>query len=96
VKIQLPQASANPETTEATVVVTLDASQQLHVNKRHIQADELQIAVAAEFDRLRRRDVILRAHRRLQYETVLQTLVELRQAGATEVHLAYEGEESAR
>jgi biopolymer transport protein ExbD len=74
------------------LVVTLDAEQQLHVNKQHVVAEDLRIAVIAELSRLNQREVILRADRHLPYEVVLKTLVELRQAGAEEIHLAYENQ----
>jgi biopolymer transport protein ExbD len=71
-------------------VVSLSAANQLFLNDEPISRGQL----AGRLRELSRgesqRDVTFRADRTLRYETVLDTLAAIRQAGATTVQLAYE------
>jgi biopolymer transport protein ExbD len=87
--LELPQASVTQLAPETPIVVTLDGMDKLYLNDEPIPRTELPNRLRAALQQAKNRDVQLRADRKLLYDKVLQTLVEMQKAGASNVHLAY-------
>jgi len=89
VRLELPQASLDQLAPETPVVVTLDTADKVFVNDEPILRAELGGRLRAALQQAKNREVLLRADRKLLYDKVLETLIEMQKAGATNVHLAY-------
>jgi biopolymer transport protein ExbD len=89
VRLELPQASLNQPAPDAPIVVTLDADGKIHVNDEVIGRAELRGRLRMLLQKAKNRDVLLRADKSLVYDKIIPALVEMQQAGATQVHLAY-------
>jgi biopolymer transport protein TolR len=89
VKIDLPQASANPvETPEKdTVVVTVDRKGKYFLDEREIEADALVTKVAAILRLRPQTPILIRGDRNVAYNEVVKVMVLLQAAGAPSVGL---------
>ena len=92
VRLDLPKATAGPAAPATPLVVSLDAAHRIFLDQEPIPPGALRSRLTASLEKDRERTVILRADQTLPYKDVLKALVEIGQAGATNVHLAYEGE----
>lgn len=90
VRLDLPHASAQQTAPETPVVVAIDASGQWFVNNEPVSKDQLAGRLGPLLGKADKREVMLRADRTLQYDKVLDALVEIQRAGASNVVLAYE------
>jgi biopolymer transport protein ExbD len=92
VRLDLPQASVRQQAPDTPVVVSLDENNNLYVNQEAVAREQLPGRLHALFAEGERREVTLRAHRTLAYATILDTLVEIQQAGVANIALAYDHE----
>jgi biopolymer transport protein ExbD len=88
VRLELPKASLHQPAPESKVVVTLDAD-KVFVNDELVPRPELRDRLRPLLQQAKNREVLLRADRKLVYDKILEALVEMQQAGASNVHLAY-------
>ena len=95
VRLNLPRASADRAEKVETIVVSLDASGQLLLDREPIGRETLRERLRARFQNTTQRLVTLRADRALPYEKVLGVLVVIQQAGASQVRLAHEAREKS-
>lgn len=86
----LPQTTAERGNIAEEIVITLDAQNQMYFNKEKIDPPQLKQKLATAFAKSGKRAVVLRADKNLVYEKVLVALLALQDAGATQLHLAYE------
>src|SRR5947209_4510350 len=87
VRLSLPRASADQAAPQEAIVVALDASNRLLVNNEPVGRHELRGRLRALLREAKEQRVMLRADRALPYESVLEALVAIRQAGVARVHL---------
>jgi len=92
VRLSLPQAAAEVREPGRPVVVSLDANNQMYLNDDKVNPDELASRLPPLLENAGKAEVVLRADQSLAYKHVLRALVAVRQAGATNVQLAYEEE----
>ncbi len=90
VHLDLPKAAAGSAMPATPIVVSVDASNQTFLNNELIPQNELRSRLIASLRKSSKQEVILRADQASPYKNVLKALVEITQAGATNVHLAYE------
>lgn len=90
VRLDLPDGSGKPDKPPETVMVTLSSAGELFIDKQPVEKNRLQEHLSALFQQGRPKTVTLRADKELKYETILQTILKLRQAGAVKVRLAFE------
>jgi biopolymer transport protein TolR len=90
VRLNLPRATAGQSAPRDTVVVSVSADHRLFLNNEPVGPAEFLPRLRALLAKRPRREVILRADKALPYRQVLRSLVEIRQAGAETVHLAYD------
>jgi biopolymer transport protein ExbD len=93
VRLELPRAAAQPSTPPAPVTVAIDEGGSLFVDERAVTKDELSARVKAALGADLKRQVVLRAHRTLVYDRILETLVGIQQSGAENIQLAYQSAE---
>ncbi|MBY0522979.1 MAG: biopolymer transporter ExbD [Gemmataceae bacterium] len=93
VTLSLPRASAGKSAPSESIVVSIDAQQQLSINRELVARPDLRDRLAGMLRNDARRPVVLRADRSLAYEKILDVLVVIQQAGSTQVHLAYQERE---
>ena len=93
IRLELPRASAQPSTPAAPVTVAIDEKGSLFVGDRVVTKKELSAQVRAALGADSKRQVVLRAHRTLVYDRILETLVGIQQSGAENIQLAYESAE---
>jgi biopolymer transport protein TolR len=93
IRLELPQASLQQLASDAPVIVTLDAADKVFVNDEFIPRAELQSRLHQVLQQAKNREVLLRADRKLLYDRIVETLIEMQKAGATNVHLAYSSNE---
>lgn len=94
VEVDLPTASAKPlpKDTPLPIIVSVNKDAKLFLNisavpNSPINARNLQVEVAAALLRDNKRRVIVKADKRVSYDTVLQTMVLLQRAGVPNVGL---------
>ena len=94
VQVELPTASAKPLPVKQQVplMITINKKGELFLNiaaKPYIAIAprKLQIRVAAELERDAKRLVLVRADKKVNYDTVLKAMVLLQQAGVASVGL---------
>lgn len=90
VKLDLPRAAAGENKAVLPVVVSLDASNQMHLNEERIAPEDLGHRLAPLFEKSGKREVLLRADQSLAYKHILKAIRTITHAGAAHVHLAYE------
>jgi biopolymer transport protein ExbD len=94
VRLDLPQASVRQEAPDTPIVVAIDESNAWFVNNEPITRDQLQFRLNALLAKSQRREVLLRADRKLVYDKVLEALVEIQRAGVANILLAYDHNEA--
>jgi len=95
VEVDLPTASAKPllnNENNLPIIVSINNKGELFLNisavpQSPIQARKLQTEVAAALSRNSKRPVMVKADRRVSYNTVLEAMVLLQQAGVPTVGL---------
>jgi biopolymer transport protein ExbD len=92
VDLTLPSASHVEPPKEEEITVELNRLGQLHVNGRAVTLEELASAVRHAADGADDPPVTLRADAERTYQDVMGVVLAIREAGATRVRLAYEGE----
>jgi biopolymer transport protein ExbD len=92
VRLELPRASVQKAAPDTAVVVSLSPTGGVFVNSDAVNRNELPGRLAALFQGGHKREVLLRADQSLNYKTILETLVEVQQAGAASILLAYDFE----
>jgi biopolymer transport protein TolR len=92
VRLDLPHASAQETAPHTPVVVAIDASNQWFVNNEPVGRDQLAGRLTPLLTQNEKREVMLRADRALQYDKVLDAIVEIQRAGAGNVVLAYDSQ----
>jgi biopolymer transport protein ExbD len=93
VRLTLPQAAASLKDPAAPVVVAVDADNQMYLNTEKVSPAELAARLPPLLEKSGKSEVVLRADQSLAYKHVLRALLAVRQAGATDVHLAYDQEQ---
>jgi biopolymer transport protein ExbD len=90
VRLDLPQASVRHEAPDTPIVVALDPSGNIFVNNEPVARDLLHVRLSGMLTQGDRREVVLRGHRELSYDKILETLVEIQRAGVANIALAYD------
>ena len=92
VRLELPRTGVQQVAPDTPVVVSLDATGAIFVNNDTVDRNELRGRLEGLLKHAQKREVLLRADQSLPYKKVLETLVEVQQAGAANILLAYEFE----
>ena len=89
VKIELPQASSRPvaDQDNETMVVTVDRKGKLFLDDQKISSAALKKKISKIMEIRPRTPVLIRGDHRVDYGTVVQTMVLLQQAGVPNVGL---------
>jgi biopolymer transport protein ExbD len=90
VRLELPKASVNQKSSGEPIVVSLDADNQMFLNKEPIAADALRGKLAELLPRAKKQDVLLRADQGLAYKHVMRAIAEIKHAGVENIDLAYD------
>lgn len=91
VRLDLPQAKASDK-ADVRIVVSLSADNKLYLNDDLIEREHLAGHLAPLFAKSDKREVLLRADEALSYKRVLVAIHTIKQAGATQIHLAHDDE----
>ena len=92
VRLELPRASVNQKSPTEPIVVSLDADNQMFLNKEPIAVNDLRGKLTALLPKAKKQEVLLRADQSLAYKHVMRTIAEIKQAGVENIHLAYDEE----
>lgn len=90
--LELPKGAATNMLADEPFVVTMAKNQTLRLNEELIDRERLRDALQPLLESSPSRGVLFRADRTLAYESILDVIVQLEQAGAKQVKLAYEHE----
>ena len=95
VRMELPRAAQRHDAVSDQVAVRIDRDGTLSLEGKAIPGAELRdrLRLLLEADGGGKRAVQLLAHRGLSYETVLDAMIEIRAAGATQILLVYDPQE---
>ena len=93
VDVQLPRAEARPIKVEEGLVVTVDRSGRIYLDRTPVSYDDFRVAFQAVVATRRPSGVYLRADRRVAYGDVIRVLAAIRAAGVRDVGLVAEDEE---
>ncbi len=96
VRLDLPRASAEQAPPTESLGVSLDAAAQLFINDQPVSPNEFRGRLAGLLQKREDRKVVFRADRTLPYEKVLEVMVLIQQAGASQIRLAYDAKEGRR
>lgn len=94
--IDLPQAenrTATPGDESRTVVVSIDAGNRLYLENRPISRNSLAADLRLLLRDSKELTVMLQADKKLVYEQIIQTIVEIQKTGVSRILLAYYPEE---
>jgi biopolymer transport protein TolR len=92
IDIDLPRAkkdAARPRDLSRAVVVSIDAGNRIHLDRRLIPRERLQADLRLLLQDSEELTVLLQADKKLVYEQIIQLMVEIQQTGVTRVLLAY-------
>lgn len=92
IDLDLPRAkkdAAPPGDVSRAVVVSMDAKNQIYLDKRLIPRNELQTNLQRLLQNSKELTVLLQADKNLIYEQIIQVMAEIRQSGVTKLLLAY-------
>jgi biopolymer transport protein ExbD len=92
VRLELPKASVNQKAPTEPIVISLDADNQMFLNKEPITADDLRGKLAELLPKAKKQEVLLRADQSLPYKHVMRTIAEIKHAGVENINLAYDEE----
>lgn len=90
VRLELPRASVRQPAPDTPLVVSVDAAGAIFLNNEAVDRNALRWRLGALFQQGHKREVLLRADQNLSYKRILETLVEVQQAGAANILLAYD------
>ena len=96
VDVSLPKAQARPLEAKTGLVVTIDRSGQIFVDKDRLTYEEFRAAFKALADQHGKGGVYLRADQGVQYGMVVRVLAVMRASGSTDVGLVAEPENNPR
>ena len=92
IDLDLPRAkneAASPTDGSRVVVVSIDASSRIYLDKHLTPRNRLQADLRRLLQDSKELTVLLRADKKLVYEQIIQVMVEVQNTGATKVVLAY-------
>ena len=92
VRLELPRTAVQQVAPDTRVVVSLDATGAVFINNAAVDRTELRGRLEGLFNHAQKRECPLRADQGLPYKKILETLVEVQQAGAANILLAYDFE----
>jgi biopolymer transport protein ExbD len=92
VRLELPKASVQQKAPTEPIVVSLDADNQMFLNKEPIAAADLRGKLAQVLPNAKKQEVLLRADQTLPYKHVLRAIAEIKNAGVENINLAYDEE----
>jgi biopolymer transport protein TolR len=96
VEIELPRAAARPITPREGIIVTVDRSGQIFIDRTRVSYDEFQASFRALVARRGTSSVYLRGDRRAQYGDVVRVLAIIRESGVTNVGVTTDAEDVSR
>ena len=96
VDVQLPRAEARPLNVEEGLIVTVDRSGRIYLDRTAVSYSDFRVAFQAIVATRRPSGVYLRADRRVPYGEVIKVLAAIRAAGVRDVGLVAEDEEEAQ
>lgn len=96
VDVALPKAQARPLEAKSGLVVTVNRSGDIFVDRDRLSFDEFRVAFKALSDGRGKGGVYLRADQGVPYGTVVRVLAVMRASGATDIGLVAEPEETGR
>jgi biopolymer transport protein ExbD len=94
VRLELPKASVNQKSPTEPIVVSMDADNQMYLNKEPIAANDLRGRLAELVSNAKKQEVLLRADQSLAYKHILRAIAEIKRAGVENIHLAYDEDKS--
>ena len=96
VDVSLPKAQARPLEAKTGLVVSIDRSGAIFVDKDRLTYEEFRAAFKALADKHGKGGVYLRADQGVQYGMVVRVLAVMRASGSTDVGLVAEPENNPR
>jgi biopolymer transport protein TolR len=96
VDVSLPKAEARPLEAKTGLVVSVDRSGDIYVDKDRLTYEEFRAAFKALADQHGKGGVYLRADQGVPYGMVVKVLAVMRASGSTDVGLVAEPEEAPR
>lgn len=93
VDVQLPRATARPLSIKEALVVTVDRSGQVFVDRDRMSFAEFQAGFRAIIARRKPSGIYLRGDRDASYGNVVRVLAAIRESGVADVGLVAEDEE---
>jgi biopolymer transport protein TolR len=92
VRLDLPKAAVNQKAPSESIVISLDADNQMFLNQEPIAAEALRGKLADLLPKAKTRQVLLRADQSLPYKHVMHAIAEIKHAGVENINLAYDEE----
>ncbi len=93
VDVQLPRAAARPLSVKEGLIITVDRTGRVFVDRDGMTLDEFRAAFQAIINRRRPSGVFLRGDGRAPYGSVVRVLAVIREAGVADVGLVAEDED---
>jgi len=90
IKVNLPKASAAESESSKNLIVTIDPSGNIYIEKRKVQIDDLKEELTAVLASRPDAAVIIKGDKEVKYDTVIQVLDAAKQSGATKFALGVE------
>ena len=87
-KVKLPQSSASQTTVSNNIEVYLNDQNQIFLNNKQVDINQLPTELQNEFIQKNNHDVIVKADKNAIYGSVVQLLDALKNAGATKLLMA--------
>ncbi|HUX61648.1 MAG TPA: biopolymer transporter ExbD [Ignavibacteriaceae bacterium] len=87
-KVKLPQSSASQTTVSNNIEVYLNDQNQIFLNNKQVDINQLPAELQTEFIQKNNHDVIVKADKNAIYGSVVQLLDALKNAGATKLLMA--------
>ena len=90
VRLELPKASVNQKSPSEPIVVSLDADNQMFLNREPIAVSDLRGKLNELLPKAKKQEVLLRADQSLAYKHIMRAIAEIKQAGVENINLAYD------
>ena len=91
-RLVLPRAATQDESTAPEVLVSVDADGAMFVNQSRVTEDELHDALKPLLEKARQKIVTFRGDRKTPHEVFVRVLDASRRAGAATMNIAHQGE----
>ncbi len=94
IKLNLPEAKNRQTAKKQEIVVTVDKSGTIYLNREPVEFDEFSERLSNLMETTSQREIIFRGDRTISYDLFVRIMDATKRAGAKDIHISHQYERS--